>query len=143
MKASAIHPDVGWASSAQSNADFALLMCWASSAQADVNASPSMSAMQWASSAQSDVNLFSSMSAMKLWHDVPAISDVNSSLRCLVADVLLAADVNFSLRCLLSNGHCLWPMLALDVRSACHRVWDETMPWNFRSEGGVVVIQSL
>ena len=99
MKVSAIHTDVGWASSAQTDGNFALLMCWASSAQADVNSAPSMSARTWASSAHCDVNFFSSMSAMQLWHDVPSISEsetVNFSLRCLLADVLLAADVNFS-----------------------------------------------
>ena len=76
----------------ESNDDFALVMCWASSAQADVTAAPSMSAMQWASSAQSDVNFFSSMSAMQLWHDVPTISDVNFSLAMSASDARWAIN---------------------------------------------------
>ena len=41
-----------------------------------------------------------------------------------------------------TDGHCIIPMLLLDVCSACHRVWDETMPWNFRSQRDVGVIKS-
>ena len=44
---------------------------------------------------------------------------------------------------LTADGHCMRPMLLLDAGSACRRVWDEMMPWNFSSEGGVVVIKSL
>ena len=78
---------------------------------------------------------------------VLSAADVNFSLLCLLAgtqaDELAAADINFSLRCLLANGHCVRLMLLLDACSARRRVWDETMPWNFRSEVGVVVIKSL
>ena len=82
-----------------------------------------------------DVNSPPSMSAMQMWHEGPSISDVNFSLRCLLADVLLAIDVNSSLRCLLlladglaatdvnssllrrllAGGHCMRPMLLLDA----------------------------
>ena len=44
-------------------------------------------------------------------------------------------------RCSAADDHCMRPLLLLDVSSACRWVWDETMPWNFNSEGGVVVIE--
>ena len=71
-------------------------------------------------------------------------ADVNSSLlRCLLAMMhaveLAASDVNFSLRCPLADAHCMGPFPLLGACSACRRVWNETMPWNYTAEGGVVV----
>ena len=77
------------------------------------------------------------------------LADVNfSSLHGCLQVMLLAADVGCSLRYLLmmlltADSLCMRPMLLLDVCSACRWVWDETMPWIFNSEGGVVVIKSL
>ena len=76
--------------------------------------------------------------------------DVNSacSSRCMHL-MLLSSDDSCLLptmlltRCSTTDGHCMRHWLLLDVSSACRWVCDETMPWNFNSEGGVVVIKSL